>query len=443
MLKSLKNMVNHQLKQEEPKVKAVMQDIEIEVVKHDVVLLELQLFIEFFPLSLPSRNGRVLNGYRLDDMYISEPKAPKRKTRSGRPAPLTITTTYYYVNESTGNQMELVESSKVYPDPSGYTYTVLRLRFHSDVQNTTTEEIMRISDIIYQEYRMRVMATRKVGTLPTHIIRNGIKIPRIHPYQHEVPTPWHLYCIEPCIDFKGSEDSIAWLHNSLVDNLWIKRYQRRTKYSKGTRTRIRRDGRELSPEFPTIYIADRIKCYRYTRERKTKHFLRFEFNLDKQWLRQKDIWLISEYDPTVAKEFFDNECCFFCIDLPKVFKLMSKQNKIQCLLPIMTNTPLSAMQILKKMKLTKSSTNLIRPKWKALQNKISNGMLHLNLENEELITTIQETGPALTKHQTIQKAMSELQQQGTRITNKRISEATGFSISTVKRHKKKDEYAVL
>lgn len=410
MITSLEDSLHSLLKAEEEQIIKVLESCSVATVKHDVVMMEFKHYLDYEPpFNIP--------GYIYTGVDTNEPKKPKKR-KSTRPAPFTIYKTHYFTNESTGNEMELIESSRPYYDEQHRQYHVLRARFHSDKQNITKPEIQQVLDFIYNHYLGRVHQYRKENPTPWSFY-----------YRHD-PMPWHLYAVEPCIDFEGTKEAIDWLHRSLVPNVWITRYSKRFTYRKGIRTKKTEDGRELYGD--TYYISKRLKCYKYTTNKKQNYFCRFEFNINKDYLRTRDIWLLSEYPDNLAHEFWNNHCNFFTINIPKIMRKVNRNDFIW----FFSQPGIDLLMWLREKKIYNSSKDLITTKWLTLHRLISDSFAQLNMDKQEIINNILITPVTiLTKHDNIVSVIEKLTQQRIKITNKAISKQTGYSISTVKRHK--------
>lgn len=238
VIKSLDGSTDCLAKAEEEQIIKVLESCRVATVKHDVVLMEFRHYLDYEPPT------NILPGYVYHGLYVNDPKKPKKKLK--RPAPLTIYTTHYFTNTATGNEMELIESSRPYYDNQHQQYHVLRARFHSDKQNITKPEIQEVLDFLYYHYLVRVYQYRKENSTPWSF------------YYRDDPMPWYLYGVEPCIDFEGNKETIDWLHRSILPNLWITRYNKRFTYRKSKRTKKTKDGRELYGD--TYYVSDSGIC---------------------------------------------------------------------------------------------------------------------------------------------------------------------------------------
>ena len=244
------------------------------------------------------------------------------------PPPITLARVYSYTNTQTGNDVEISETSKkeywreeVNGKIRETPYTRLQVKFYSNSEPITSEAINSFLSYVSRSY------ARYIKMISDH--------KDAHPFEESASEeflqviPFHIYFAEPSIDIAGPKKSIAFLHQNLVPNCYAKRFTRRESFVKDDDGKKKtRDGRVLLNRNKTDYISRFLRAYPYTEDGEI--FLRIELKLDKDFLRNRDIWLLKEYMDNVSPQaIWEEKCMFFMFNLPQIAARIGKKDPEQ------------------------------------------------------------------------------------------------------------------
>jgi hypothetical protein len=356
-------------------------------IKYDVIIFELRMYMPI-DLQLP------IPGYEYCGMYIPETHIPKRSNKINKkfPPPLTIYRIYYYKNLTTGNIVEISESSKKIYDKQNIPYSSVRVKFKSNADNVMLKDISAFLSYIHRQYFYFI---KDIKDSQSDRKFNDPRDALLHVY------PFHIFYAEPCIDITGPKESIDFLHKNVYPNLYMTRCRRRESFSKNNNhKKPTSDGRILDNQNTTDYISTKIRLYRYIKKKNNEHFLRFEFKFDKSFLRKKDIWLPEEYkDNFNPLEIWQNRCSFFTFNLPKIARCVQRKDPelVERIMAFIMEKQFKedgseytdfekVLELLNYKfngkKLFKSTKEFLLPKWLTLYNLISKSLQQLSLNNQ-------------------------------------------------------------
>ena len=315
----------HQITEEET-VNRHLKGCIVETIQYHSLVYELPMYV---PFEVPFH----LNGYEptkklIDDeyrsFYWSRYKKPKRKDFGDNPPPLTHYQHYYFKNKRTGNTVDVSYQTKDLYDKNHLPYSPLRVKFHSENEPVKFKEILLyLAQVMQFNLDFVSQAKSNKDELKTispdsfEFIRDYyVFLDHIEPDKLFKALPFNLFSIEPSIDIRcPNKKSADYMHNCFK-NLMIKRYAKQVVFT-GYNDKITKDGRYLSCDYPTIYISDRAKAYRFTYKR--HHYVRFEFMFDKDFINQKKVTEVSDLMPNRnAQDVWDDRCYFFEINVPKI-----------------------------------------------------------------------------------------------------------------------------
>lgn len=297
---------NEQLQYDEETLTKYLAECTIETIQYHAIVYEMPLYIPFEPpFDIPGyepttqeRDGRV------GHMYITKPKNPKRANKI---APFTFFQLYFYKNKRTGNTVEVSLSSKSMRDKDEIPYSTLRVKFRGENEN------VKFSDIALF---LGPMMTFNLSFIEKAEETN--RISKVASSKLFKKLPFYPFYIEPCVDIRGPKESIEYIHNCFM-NLYMSGYSNFDPFkgkSSGKTIKFR-DGRTVNSDYPTIYISDRARAYRYSVGK--NHYIRFEFMFDKDFLGKREVQTVDDLLPQRdAQAIWNKRCFFFALDIPKI-----------------------------------------------------------------------------------------------------------------------------
>jgi hypothetical protein len=458
-------MIQISRKTEEEKINKVLEGCTIARVKYDAFTFEMPMYIPFEP---PFH----MNGYEYVNPYkpyrnpvitLPKKKSKEKKSDANQLAPLTIYRIYYYRNVRTGNTVELSDSSKKIITYKNVTdkrtgrkkkimeapYYSLRATFRSDHENVRVDDIYFFLFHVMKRYYWYIQGIKR----KQEENRNHWGSRYDHPSEYLRCFPFRFYYAEPCVDIKGSKESIDFLHKHFESSLYVTQFSKRESFQ-GTKSmnRKRRDGRILNDLNETDYISDRVRAYRYIKG--GEHFLRCEIMFDKYSLTQKDIYKEDELESYCIPSKFWEKRCFFCmIDMYRIrYRLRKHPEVLDKVNEILSNNQqktdgteyeqIDKVLFLRNLKIDgkkvfRSGKEFLTPKWITLHNLISKALSQLSVihaPKEGFAATpvmVEEIKLKQTVEERIAEAINLLKKNNLKITYPNIMATSGVSRGSV------------